>query len=120
METQSVLNEQLTNYELLVFIAQKMERLEQLFCQDLILPKDVLSSKEAAKYLGVKLSWLDKLCSSNKIKYHKSGKLRYFKISDLDKHKMKYVVKSVDDLEDEVTSNLSFERKCGLTSKRKY
>lgn len=121
METQLVLNEQLTNSELLVFIAQKLEQLEQIFCQEFILPKKDLSSKEAAKYLGVKLSWLDKLCSANKIRYHKSGKLRYFKISDLDKHKMKYVVNSVDDFDDEVISDYSFERKCGLTtSKRKY
>lgn len=41
METQLVLNEQLTNSELLIFIAQKLERLEEIFCQEFILPKNI-------------------------------------------------------------------------------
>jgi len=121
METQFTLNEQVIHLELLQLIAQKLERLEQIICTEFIISKDTLNSKEAAKYLGIKKSWLDKLCSSNKLKYHTSGKLRYFKIEELDKHKMRYVVHSAyDDTNEPIESPYSFDQKCGLTSKRKY
>lgn len=120
MKAQNAQKEQLTNLELLMLIAEKLEQLEQKIHECFIKKKDILNSKEAAKYLGIKMSWLDKLCSQNRIKYHTSGKLRYFRIADLDKHKLRNVVKSVDDLEDEVEHDRSFDKKCGLTSKRKY
>ncbi|OJX28776.1 MAG: hypothetical protein BGO86_15555 [Chryseobacterium sp. 36-9] len=67
----------------------------------MINPKKTLNSKEAAKYLGIKLSWLDKLCSRNRITFYKTGKLRYFKQDDLDKYLSKDIVKSEDDLDRE-------------------
>lgn len=36
-------------------------------------PKDKLTSKEAAKYLNVKMDWLNKLCSLGKIDYTQPG-----------------------------------------------
>lgn len=50
-------------------------------------PKDLLTSKEAARYLNVKMDWFNKLCSQEQISYTKpGGKNRVFKKSDLDKY----------------------------------
>lgn len=112
--------ENLTALEVLNLIAEKFEQLEQRLLTKIVQPKEVLNSKEASKHLGITMSWLDKLCSNNKIPYHKTGKLRYFKVKELDKYKLKYIVKSVDDLEEE-EHDLSFGKKINLsTSKRKY
>lgn len=108
--------DRLSALEILKIIAEKFERLEDKILEKIVAPKEILNSKEAARYLGIKLSWLDKLCSNNRIPYHKTGKLRYFKVSELDKYRLKHLVKSIDDLEQE-EHVLSFDRKHGLTSK---
>lgn len=85
---------------ILELLNQLLKRIE-LIEEKIINPKKTLNSKEAAKYLGIKLSWLDKLCSRNLITFYKTGKLRYFKQDDLDKYLSKDIVKSEDDLDRE-------------------
>jgi excisionase family DNA binding protein len=105
--------------EALQIISDNFEKLEHKLLERIVNPHDVLNSKQAAKYLGIKLSWLDKLCCLNKITYYKTGKLRYFKISELDKYRLKNIVKSVDDSEQE-EHNLSFSKKINHSIRRKY
>ncbi len=112
-------NAELTAEETLQFISDKFEKLEQKMLEKLVNPHEILNSKQAAIYLGIKLSWLDKLCSQNKITYYKTGKMRYFKISMLDKYRLKSIVKSIDDSEYE-EHNLSFNKKINRFSNRKY
>ncbi len=46
--------------------------------------REVLCSSEAARYLGISRSYLDKLCHRRKIPYSRpGGKLRFFRIDDL-------------------------------------
>ena len=85
---------------ILELLNQLLKRIE-LIEEKIINPKKTLNSKEAAKQLGIKLSWLDKLCSRNRITFYKTGKLRYFKQDDLDKYLSKDIVKSEDDLDRE-------------------
>lgn len=110
----------LSAVEILEILVEKFEQLEAKLLHKIVAPKEIVNSKEAAKHLGITMSWLDKLCSNNKIPYHKTGKLRYFKVKELDKYKLKYIVKSFDDFEEE-EHDLSFAKKVGIsTSKRKY
>jgi excisionase family DNA binding protein len=88
----------LQQFELLV---QRFEQLENAILSIVANPQEILNSKEASKYLGIKLSWLDKLCSNKAISFHKTGKLRYFKKTELDKYRLKNIVKSYDELDEE-------------------
>ena len=86
-------------------LSKKLEALEHAI--KAYTPKDLLTSKEAAKYLNVKMNWLDKLCSQGKITYTQpGGKARFFKKSDLEKYLKQNIRKSDDDLEQEADDNL--------------
>lgn len=63
-------------------------------------PKDLLTSKEAARYLNVKMDWFNKLCSQEQLSYTKpGGKNRVFKKSDLDKYLKRNLRTSDPDLD---------------------
>lgn len=91
--------------ELLQVLATKLEALENTIKSHT--PKDLLTSKEASIYLNVKMNWLNKLCSQDKIAYTQpGGKARFFKKSDLDKYLERNIRKSDDDLDREADDNL--------------
>ncbi len=91
--------------DLLQALATKLEVLEDTIKSHT--PKDLLTSKEAAKYLNVKMNWLNKLCSQDRITYTQpGGKARFFKKSDLDNYLKKNIRKSDDDLAKEADDNL--------------
>lgn len=70
-------------------------------------PKDLLTSRETAKYLNIKMNWLNKLCSQDKISYTRpGGKARFFKKSDLDAYLKKNLKKSDDELDREADEML--------------
>lgn len=64
------------------------------------LGKRYLNSEQAIEYLGISKSHLDKLCSQRVIRFHNpptptkegivKGKLRYFKVEDLNKWMTSY------------------------------
>lgn len=60
--------------------------------------REVLTSKQAAKYLGVSMSNLYKLTSGNRIGYYKNAKFIYFKRSELDAWMLQNKVKSKDEI----------------------
>ncbi|HPE84106.1 MAG TPA: helix-turn-helix domain-containing protein, partial [Aequorivita sp.] len=63
----------------------KMEKIISLLENNNLQHKEILSFQEAIAYLDVSKSFLYKLTSSNNITFFKpSGKLIYFKKSDLD------------------------------------
>lgn len=100
-------------------LVQRLEQLENTILSIVANPQDVLNSKEAAKYLGIKLSWLDKLCSKKAISFHKTGKLRYFKKSELDNYRLRNEVLSYDKIDEieEENRRKKLAKRNGLTSK---
>ncbi|HAH24350.1 MAG TPA: DNA-binding protein [Prolixibacteraceae bacterium] len=66
------------------FIIQKLESIEKMLKQQSLLKKEVLTSREAAIYLGLSLSYLYELVSKKTIPAYKpnGGKL-YFKRKEL-------------------------------------
>ncbi|HET8572746.1 MAG TPA: helix-turn-helix domain-containing protein [Edaphocola sp.] len=90
---------------LLQALATKLEALEDTI--KFHTPKDLLTSKEAAKYLNIKMNWLNKLCSLDRITYTQpGGKARFFKKSDLDSYLKQNIRKSDNDLDREADDNL--------------
>lgn len=96
--------------DLLQALATKLEVLENTIKSHT--PKDLLTSKEAAKYLNITMNWLNKLCSQDRITYTQpGGKARFFKKSDLDRYLEKNLRKSDDDLDQETYDNLFINSK---------
>lgn len=88
-------------------IIKKLNELEQLIQEQQIHHKEILSLKEAAKYLGISKSTLYKMTFENKISHYKpAGKLIYFKKQDLERYLLKHKVKSNDELESDIESKL--------------
>ncbi len=68
--------------------------------------KDVLTSIEAAKYMGVSLSYLYKLTMRQEIPHYKpSGKMVYFNRQELEQWLQKNRVMSVSEAKDLATTN---------------
>lgn len=68
--------------------------------------KDVLTSIEAAKYMGVSLSYLYKLTMRQEIPHYKpSGKMVYFNRQELEQWLQKNRVMSVSEAKDQATAN---------------
>ena len=88
-------------------IIKKLNELEQLIQEQQLHNKEILSLKEAAKYLGISKSTLYKMTFDNRIIHYKpAGKLIYFKKEDLEQYLFKYKVKSNDELEADIESKL--------------
>jgi excisionase family DNA binding protein len=65
-------------------------------------PKDQFTSKEAARYLNIKMNWLNKLCSKDELRYTQpGGKRRVFKKTELDKYLQKNLRKSNEDFDND-------------------
>ncbi|MEH6764110.1 MAG: helix-turn-helix domain-containing protein [Aequorivita antarctica] len=79
----------------------KMEKLIFLLENNSLQHKEILSFPEALAYLDVSKSFLYKLTSSNNITFFKpSGKLIYFKKSDLDKWILRNESPALESLEE--------------------
>ena len=78
------------------------------FERDCTIPKQIISFKEALKYLDVSESFLYKLTSQSKITFFKpnNGKL-YFKKEDLDKWMLQNENKTVSDIAQDLTFKIS-------------
>ncbi|WP_010520905.1 helix-turn-helix domain-containing protein [Aquimarina agarivorans] len=88
-------------------IIKELQELKNLMQEQQIHHKEILSLKEAAKYLGISKSTLYKMTFDNRISHYKpSGKLIYFKKQDLEQYLLKYKVKSNDELEADIESKL--------------
>lgn len=68
--------------------------------------REVLTSKQAAKYLGVSMSNLYKLTSSGRIKYYKNAKFIYFKRTELNSWMLSNPVKTNSEIEAEAETRL--------------
>lgn len=79
----------------------KMEKLIFLLENNSLQHKEILSFQEALAYLDVSKSFLYKLTSSNNITFFKpSGKLIYFKKSDLDQWILRNESPALESLEE--------------------
>lgn len=66
-------------------LMRKLEEIEKLILDQTLLQKKVLNMEEASKYLGLSVSHLYKLTSSDSIPYYKpNGKKLYFNRQELD------------------------------------
>lgn len=70
--------------------------------------KKILTTKDAAIYLGVSQTFIRKMCMNRELPYYKSrgGKLNYFKVDDLDSWAMAYRVSTNNEMEEEVSEHL--------------
>ena len=88
-------------------ILKILRRIEGILLMQDLVKKKHLNVKETALYLGVSVSKVYKLSHENKISYFKpDGKLIFFKKSDLDQYLFRNKIKSNDDLESDIESNL--------------
>lgn len=66
-------------------LMRKLEEIEKLILDQTLLQKKVLNMEEASKYLGLSVSHLYKLTSSDSIPHYKpNGKKLYFNREELD------------------------------------
>lgn len=66
-------------------LQQRLKNIEDALILTCATNKEVLSFREAAKYLDVSASWLYKLTSTKAIPHYKpNGKMCYFKRTELD------------------------------------
>lgn len=72
--------------------------------------REVLTSKQAAKYLGVSMSNLYRLTSSNRIGYYKNAKFIYFKRTELDAWMLQNKVKSSNEIASEAETYLAIKK----------
>ena len=80
-----------------------LDQIKALLKKQNIYKKDILSLKEATSYLDVSASFLDKLTSDEKITFFKpSGKLIYFRKSDLDNWLLQNSNVGIGDMETEL------------------
>ena len=64
---------------------EQIELLEKIFKKAQVQYKNILTIAEAAEFMGLSMSYMYKLTHWNKIPYYKpSGKVIYFKRSDLE------------------------------------
>ena len=66
------------------------------------IPKKVYSSDDAAEFLRITKSTLDKHCSQRKISFSKDGKLRRFTEQDLLDYAFRFKIKSIYEIQKEV------------------
>lgn len=89
-------------------IQQQLERIENLLIGQNLLKKQILTVKEAAKYLGQSVSSIYKLTSKKEIPFYvPNGKMIYFRREELDEWILEGEVSSTSDLESEIEEYLS-------------
>lgn len=65
-------------------------------------PKQILTSAETAAYLGISLSYLEKLTHRRKIPYSKpGGKLRFFRLEDVEAWATSNRIATIDEIKAE-------------------
>ena len=93
----------LTIYQQQSEILKRMQELEKLNEEMILVRKDVLSFAEAIKYLDLSESHVYKLTAKRKIPHYKQGKLIYFVREELDKWLTKNKIKTREELEMEAS-----------------
>ncbi len=69
--------------------------------------KNSLTAEEAAAYLGLKVSYLYKLTSTQEIPHYKPrGKMLYFKRDELDAWSLQNRIKTTDEIDKEAANRL--------------
>ena len=88
----------LTNEEMFNKLQSDIEELKHHLNGQMHLYKTILNHEETAMFLGLKSSYLHKLCSQRKITYFQPrGKLKYYKRDCLEKYLLSNEIKSTDD-----------------------
>lgn len=74
--------------------------------------KDVLTTSEAAQYLGIGKAYLYKLTSANRIPFYRpEGKMIFFKRTDLESFLLRNRVSSSEELQDKAISFVTNRKK---------
>ena len=88
-------------------IIQKLDSIEKMLTEQILLKKEILDFNETAIYLNVSHSFLYKLTSAGKIPFHKpSGKKLYFSRKEIDGWLLFSKHNSHDEIESEATDYL--------------
>lgn len=70
-------------------------------------PKQILTSAETAAFLGISLSYLEKLTSRRMIPYSKpGGKLRYFRLEDVIAWATRNRIATIDEINSEAQAHI--------------
>lgn len=89
-----------------------LESIEELLQNQNILRKDVLSTEEAAKYIGISKQTLYQTMSKKQIPYYKpQGKLAVFNRKELDQWMMRNKQQSISEIETDVNRHKLKERR---------
>jgi excisionase family DNA binding protein len=100
------------------FLMKQLEQLNEILSQKILPKKAVFNSKEAAAYLGISMSWLDKLCSNRLIKFSRMGRLRRFTIKSLNEYLLGNEIKTDAEIDDEAEL-LLMRRSRGVNAKNR-
>lgn len=91
---------------------EREKELQQLADLLGIYSKDILSFKEAARYMGVSESFLYKLSSSRKISHSKpNNKLIFFRKEDLNNWLLQNPIRTANEAQKDIESYLSRNKK---------
>lgn len=89
-----------------------LESIEKLLQHQNILSKDVLSTEEAAKYIGICKQSLYQLMSKKQVPYYKpQGKLAVFNRKELDQWMMRNKQQTISEIEADVNRHKLKERR---------
>ena len=86
-------------------IASKIDALSKKFDLLNLASKSILNTQEAAEYLSLSIGYLYQLTSQKKIAFYKTGKLNYFKKTDLDNYLLSSPQESIKEFEQDVYNN---------------
>lgn len=92
--------------EILSQIQQLKEQINLLSIQ----AKDILNAEEASEFLGLKKSYLYKMCQANEIPHFRSkgGKKIYFKRSDLEDWMLYQKVETKEEIQQKAIRRVAF------------
>jgi excisionase family DNA binding protein len=82
-------------------ILEKLIFLENFIKDNIMCAKEVLTMEEASAFIGIKKTQMYKLTSGQVIPHYKSGRMCYFKRSELEVWMLRSKVKTHDELEQE-------------------
>ncbi|MCG8321312.1 MAG: helix-turn-helix domain-containing protein [Cytophagales bacterium] len=93
-------------------IINKLAQLEHIVKASNLCQKEVLTFSEFCKYCGISESHGYKLTSQNRVPHYKpSGKMVYFKRSEIDDWLLKNPVKTIDQIELEADDYVTFHKR---------
>ncbi|MDO4692613.1 MAG: helix-turn-helix domain-containing protein [Porphyromonadaceae bacterium] len=86
------------------------DKLDEIRSISMIAAKTVLDAKEAALFLGLKISTIYRKTSSNDLPYYKQGQKVYFRKDELERWMLKDKRRSNDEIMQEATTRVALKK----------